>query len=81
MIKGNIIVGDNTLIDNGAMIGNNVVIGNNCKNLIYCIFEENSTIGDFSTINHCAEIEVILFEKDALANYMEIQGIVVNTLI
>lgn len=76
VIKGNALVGDNTIIDNGAIINDNVIIGNNCSISNYCHISDNTTIDDECIIDHCAEIEGILYKKVYLCHFMEIYGII-----
>ncbi len=76
IIKGNIIVGDDTIIENGALLMGNNIVGNNTYIANYCYIANGATIGNDCVINHCAELDGIIFNRVYLYHYMEICGIV-----
>jgi len=75
-IKGNLIAGDNTVIDNGAIIDGNAIIGNNTIIENFCYISDGSSIGDHCHINHCAELDGVIFNRVFLYHYMEFSGII-----
>ena len=76
ILEGNCIIGDNTEVTNGAILRPNVVIGDHCYVANYCYVSEGSTIGNRCVVNHCAELDGILFENVYLYHYMEMFGII-----
>jgi bifunctional UDP-N-acetylglucosamine pyrophosphorylase/glucosamine-1-phosphate N-acetyltransferase len=75
-IDGNAIVGAGTVIENGALLQGSHVIGNGVSISNYCLLSKGSTVGDRCVINHCAELDGILFDNVYLYHYMEFYGIV-----
>ncbi len=75
-IKGSLIAGDNTVIENGAVIDGNAVIGNDTIIENFCFISDGSSIGDHCHINHCAELEGVIFNRVFLYHYMEFSGII-----
>ena len=64
VIKGEVIVGKNTIIKSGVYIEGPVVIGENCKLGPNCFIRPSTSIGDSSVIGHQTEIKnSILFDK------------------
>lgn len=76
IIEGSVIVGDHTTIENGAilkgshMIGNDTYIGN------YCFLSEGTTVGSHCVVNHCAELDGVIFDTVYLYHYMEFYGVI-----
>lgn len=75
VIRGNVWVGDRTIIDNGAIIHGPTVVGSDCRIENYCFIGSPSTIGDHCVVNHCAELEGVLFDTVYLYHYMEFFGV------
>ncbi len=75
VIQGNVWVGDHTIIDNGAIVRGPTVIGNHCRIENYCYIGGPSTIGDQCVVNHCAELEGVIFDTVYLYHYMEFFGV------
>ncbi|SEN81318.1 sugar phosphate nucleotidyltransferase [Paenibacillus sp. OV219] len=76
IIEGNIIVGDRTIIENGAILKGNHIIGNDTYIGNYCFLSEGTTVGDHCVINHCAELEGVIFDTVYLYHYMEFYGVI-----
>ncbi|MBP3962551.1 sugar phosphate nucleotidyltransferase [Paenibacillus lignilyticus] len=76
IIEGNIIVGNRTIIENGAILKGNHIIGNDTYIGNYCFLSEGTTVGDHCVINHCAELEGVIFDTVYLYHYMEFYGVI-----
>lgn len=76
IIEGNVIVGDDTVIENGAILKGNHIIGNDTYIGNYCFLSEGTTVGNKCVINHCAELEGVIFDTVYLYHYMEFYGVI-----
>lgn len=76
IIKGNVIIADNTTIENGALLFGNNIIGSKSYLANYCYIDHGTVIGNGCVVNHCAEMDGILFDGVYLYHYMEIYGII-----
>ncbi len=76
IVKGSLIAGDNTIIENGAIIDGHAVVGNNTIIENFCFISDGSSIGDNCHINHCAELNGVIFNHVFLYHYMEFYGII-----
>ncbi|AZN43265.1 sugar phosphate nucleotidyltransferase [Paenibacillus albus] len=76
IIEGSLIVGDDTVIENGAILKGNHIIGNDTYIGNYCFLSEGTTVGNKCVINHCAELEGVIFDTVYLYHYMEFYGVI-----
>ena len=75
-VNGNLWVGDDTVIDNGAILDGDVVVGDRTKIQNYCYISGGSTIGSGCVVLHGAEFEGVLMDGAYLYHYMEIEGLI-----
>ncbi len=76
IVRGNLIVGDNTEIDAGAILAGNVIVGADSFVGNYCYIEGGSTIGNRCVVSHCAELSGTIMDNVYLYHYMEIYGLI-----
>ncbi|WP_164821370.1 NTP transferase domain-containing protein [Paenibacillus koleovorans] len=76
IIEGHVIVGNHTRIENGAILQGDHIIGDHTYIGNYCFLSKGTTVGDSCVINHCAELEGVIFNTVHLYHYMEFYGVI-----
>ncbi|WP_308637604.1 NTP transferase domain-containing protein [Paenibacillus silvisoli] len=76
IIEGSIVVGDNTTIENGAILKGSHIIGSDTYIGNYCFLSEGTTVGNRCVVNHCAELDGVIFDTVYLYHYMEFYGVI-----
>ena len=75
VIRGNVVVGEGSRIVDGALIEGDVLIGRGCMIGPYCQIGA-SVIGSNCVVGHCTEFQGVLFDNVALSHFMEIWGVI-----
>jgi bifunctional UDP-N-acetylglucosamine pyrophosphorylase/glucosamine-1-phosphate N-acetyltransferase len=76
IIRGNCVIGEETVVDSGAILQGRNVIGDRCRVDNYCYLDYGSVVGDDCVVSHCAELSGVLFRRVYLYHYMELYGLI-----
>ena len=76
-IRGNAIIGDDTLLDQGCIVGENVVIGDKCSILNHAKLGDNSTLGHRCMMDQGFELLTsVILDHVYLVHYGEYYGMI-----
>lgn len=73
-IKGEVIIGKDTLVKSGSYIEGPAIIGNDCVIGPNCYIRKNSTIGNFSKIGNAVEIKNTIIGERTNINHLSYVG-------